>query len=186
VQSPPTTDRDPVKAGLDRLQASGGTAMATGLQRAIELARTPVPDETGSGTRRLPSVLVLLSDGKDTQSPISPLEVARQAKELGIPIFTIALGTPTGEVSVRDQFGIVQRIPVPPDTETLREIAKMTGGRYFAAPDAARLQSIYANLGTKLSSKPIEKEVTAAFAGGAIALLLVGGGLSLWWFGRPL
>jgi Ca-activated chloride channel family protein len=186
VQSPPTTDRDPVKAGLDRLQATGGTAMATGLQRAIELARTPVPDETGSGTRRLPSVLVLLSDGKDTQSPISPLEVARQAKELGIPIFTIALGTPTGEVSVRDQFGIVQRIPVPPDTETLREIAKTTGGRYFAAPDAARLESIYANLGTKLSSKPIEKEVTAAFAGGALALLLVGGGLSLRWFGRPL
>ena len=44
--------------------------MATGLQRAIELARTPVPDEKGSGTRRLPSVLVLLSDGKDTQSAV--------------------------------------------------------------------------------------------------------------------
>ena len=186
VQAPPTTDRDPVKAGLDRLQASGGTAMATGLQRAIELARTPVPDESGTGTRRLPSVLVLLSDGKDTQSPISPVEVARQAKELGIPIFTIALGTPTGEVAVRDQFGIVQRIPVPPDTETLREIARTTGGRYFAAPDAARLESIYANLGTKLSSKPVEREVTVAFAGGAIVLLLAGGALSLRWFGRPL
>src|SRR4030095_9991395 len=37
VQAPPTTDRDPVKAGLDRLRASGGTAMATGLQRAIDL-----------------------------------------------------------------------------------------------------------------------------------------------------
>jgi Ca-activated chloride channel homolog len=186
VQSPPTTDRDPVKAGLDRLRATGGTAMATGLERAIELARTPVPNEDGSGTRRLPSVLVLLSDGKDTQSPVSPLEVARQAKELGIPIFTIALGTPTGEVEVRDQFGLTQRIPVPPDTETLREIASITGGRYFAAPDAARLESIYANLGTRLSSKPIEKEVTVAFAGGAVALLIAGGLLSLRWFGRPL
>jgi Ca-activated chloride channel family protein len=186
VQAPPTTDRDPVKAALDRLQASGGTAMATGLQRAIELARTPVPNQDGSGTERLPAVLVLLSDGKDTQSPISPLEVARQAKQLGVPIFTIALGTPTGEVSVRDQFGLIQRIPVPPDTETLREIAKTTGGRYFAAPDAARLESIYANLGTRLSSKPVEHEVTVAFAGGALALLLVGGALSLRWFGRPL
>jgi Ca-activated chloride channel homolog len=186
VQSPPTTDRDPVKAGLDRLRATGGTAMATGLQRAIELARTPVPNEDGSGTRRLPSVIVLLSDGKDTQSPVSPLEVARQSKELGIPIFTIALGTPTGEVAVRDQFGLLQRIPVPPDTETLREIASTTGGKYFAAPDAARLEEIYANLGTKLSSKPVEKEVTVAFAGGALALLLAGGALSLRWFGRPL
>jgi len=186
VQAPPTTDRDPVKAALDRLRASGGTAMATGLQRAIDLARAPVPDASGKGTRRLPSVLVLLSDGKDTQSPIDPLEVARQAKGLKIPIFTIALGTPTGEVQVQDQFGFTQSIPVPPDTETLREIASITGGRYFAAPDAARLESIYSNLGTKLSSKPIEKEVTAAFAGGAIVLLLAGGGLSLMWFGRPL
>jgi Ca-activated chloride channel homolog len=186
IQAPPTTDRDPVKAGLDRLRATGGTAMATGLQRAIELARSPVPDEDGKGTRRLPSVLVLLSDGKDTQSPIDPVEVARQAKELKIPIFTIALGTPTGEVEVQDQFGMTQRIPVPPDTETLREIARVTGGRYFAAPDAARLESIYANLGTRLSSKPVEKEVTAAFAGGAVVLLLAGGALSLMWFGRPL
>jgi Ca-activated chloride channel family protein len=186
VQAPPTTDRDPVKAGLDRLRASGGTAMATGLQRALELARTPVPNENGSGTRRLPAVLVLLSDGKDTTSGMSPLDVARQAKELHIPIFTIALGTPNGEVAVRDQFGFVQRIPVPPDTETLREIARITGGRYFAAPDAARLESIYSNLGTKLSSKPVQHEVTFAFAGGAIALLLAGGALSLAWFGRAL
>jgi Ca-activated chloride channel family protein len=186
VQAPPTTDRDPVKAGLDRLQANGGTAMATGLQRALELARTPVPNENGTGTRRLPAVLVLLSDGKDTTSGMSPLDVARQAKQLNIPIFTIALGTPNGEVEVRDQFGFVQRIPVPPDTETLREIARITGGRYFAAPDAARLESIYSNLGTRLSSKPIEHEVTFAFAGGAIVLLLAGGALSLSWFGRAL
>jgi Ca-activated chloride channel family protein len=186
VQAPPTTDRDPVKAGLDRLQANGGTAMATGLQRALELARTPVPNENGTGTRRLPAVLVLLSDGKDTTSGMSPIDVARQAKELNIPIFTIALGTPNGEVAVRDQFGFVQRIPVPPDTETLRDIARITGGRYFAAPDAARLESIYSNLGTRLSSKPVEHEVTFAFAGGAVVLLLAGGALSLAWFGRAL
>jgi Ca-activated chloride channel homolog len=186
VQAPPTTDRDAVKAGLDRLRAEGGTAMATGLQRALELARTPVPTEDGTGTQRLPSVLVLLSDGKDTQSNISPLDVARQAAQLKIPIFAIALGTPEGEVAVRDQFGSIRQILVPPDTETLREIARTTGGRYFAAPDAARLESIYANLGTRLSSKPVEREVTFAFAGGAIALLLAGGGLSLLWFGRPL
>ncbi len=134
-----------------------------------------MPNEKGTGTRRLPSVIVLLSDGKNTQSSTSPLDVARQAKQLHIPIFTIALGTPTGEVEVRDQFGFLQRIQVPPDTETLREIARITGGKYFAATDAARLESIYANLGTRLSSKPIEREVTAAFAGGAVLLLLAGG-----------
>jgi Ca-activated chloride channel homolog len=186
VQAPPTTDRGAVRGALERLRAVGGTAMAVGLQRGLELARAPVPDERGTGTRRLPAVLVLLSDGKDTQSTISPLEVARQAQQVGVPIFAIALGTPSGEVEVRDQFGGLQRIQVPPDTETLREIASITGGRYFAAPDAARLESIYANLGTRLSSRPVEREITAAFAGGAVVLLLAGGALSLAWFGRPL
>jgi Ca-activated chloride channel family protein len=186
VQTAPTTDRAPVRAALDRLQAVGGTAMALGLQGALDLARAPVPNEDGSGQRRLPSVIVLLSDGKDTQSSVSPLEVANTAPEVGVPIYAIALGTLSGEVEVQDQYGFSQRIQGPPDTETLREIARTTGGRYFAAPDAARLESIYANLGTRLSSKPEEREVTAAFAGGAIVILLLAGGLSLRWFARPL
>jgi Ca-activated chloride channel homolog len=186
VQVPPTTDREPVRSALDRLQAVGGTAMALGLQRGLDLARAPVPDERGSGTRRLPAVVVLLSDGKDTASTIPPIEVARQAARLRVPVNAIALGTPSGEVEVRDQFGFSQRIHVPPDTETLREIARITRGRYFAAPDAGRLESIYARLGTRLSSRREEREVTAAFAGGAILLLLAGGAFSLRWFGRPL
>jgi Ca-activated chloride channel homolog len=186
VQAPPTTDRGAVRAALERLQAVGGTAMALGVQRGLDLARAPVPDERGGGTRRLPAVIVLLSDGKDTASSISPLDVAREAARLHVPVHAIALGTPSGEVEVRDQFGFSQRIHVPPDTETLREIARISGGRYFAAPDAARLEEIYANLGTRLSSRPEEREVTAAFAGGAVLLLLAGGAFSLRWFGRPL
>jgi Ca-activated chloride channel family protein len=186
VQVPPTTDRNAVRSALEQLQAVGGTAMALGIQRGIELARAPVPNEDGSGTRRLPSVIVLLSDGKDTASTISPLDVAREAARLRIPVHAIALGTPTGEVEVRDQFGFSQRIHVPPDTETLREIARISGGRYYSAPDAARLEEIYSRLGTRLSSRPDEREVTAAFAGGAILLLLAGGAFSLRWFGRPI
>jgi Ca-activated chloride channel family protein len=186
VQVPPTTDRNAVRSALEQLQAVGGTAMALGIQRGIELARAPVPNEDGSGTRRLPSVIVLLSDGKDTASTISPLDVAREAARVRIPVHAIALGTPTGEVEVRDQFGFSQRIHVPPDTETLREIARISGGRYYSAPDAARLEEIYSRLGTRLSSRPDEREVTAAFAGGAILLLLAGGAFSLRWFGRPI
>jgi Ca-activated chloride channel homolog len=158
--------------------------MGLGLERALAVARTPVPDESGNGERRLPAVLVLLSDGKDTAGGISPLQVAQQARRLHVPIYTIALGTPNGEVEVQDPFGFTQRISVPPDPVTLRAIATTSGGRFFAAPDAARLESIYAHLGTRLSSKPVQREVTAAFAAGALVLLLAGGGLSLAWFGR--
>jgi Ca-activated chloride channel family protein len=181
---PPTTDRDAVRSGIDRLTAEGGTAMGLGLERALEIARTPVPDASGTGTRRLPAVLLLLSDGKDTVGGISPIQVAQRAKSLGIPIDTVALGTADGEVRVQDAFGITRRLPVPPDPETLREIASTSGGRFFAAADQAKLESIYAKLGTRLSSRPVEHEITAAFAGGALLLVMVGSGLSLAWFGR--
>jgi Ca-activated chloride channel family protein len=181
---PPTTDRGAVRSGLDQLRAEGGTAMGLALQRGIEVARTPVANSTGTGTTRLPAVLVLLSDGKDTVGGISPLDVAQQARAFGIKIYAIALGTPGGEVEVRDPFGFTQRISVPPDTATLKDVARITGGRFFTAEDSGKLESIYAKLGTRLSAKPEHREVTFAFAGGALVLLLAGGGLSLAWFGR--
>jgi Ca-activated chloride channel homolog len=184
VLVPPTTDRDAVRAGLDQLQAEGGTAMGLALQRGLEIARTPVTNVAGTGTTRLPSVLVLLSDGKDTVGGISPLDVAQQARRLGVKIYAIALGTPDGEVEVRDPFGFTQRIRVPPDTATLKEIARLSGGGFFTAEDSGKLESIYSNLGTRLSAKPVQHEVTFAFAGGALVLVLAGGALSLAWFGR--
>jgi Ca-activated chloride channel family protein len=182
----PTTDKSQVKGALDQLAAEGGTAMGDGLQRGLFAARTPVPNASGSGTRRLPSVIVLLSDGKNTSGNLDPVDVARQAKAAHVPIFTIALGTPGGEVQLRDSFGFLQRVQVPPDTEGLKEIAGVSGGKAFTATEADKLRDIYAGLGTRLSSKSEKHEVTAAFAGGAAVLLLAAGALSMAWFGRLL
>jgi Ca-activated chloride channel homolog len=129
---------------------------------------------------------VLLSDGKSTAGGEDPLAVAEQAKRARIPVFTIALGTPTGEVIQQDPFGYTQRIPVPPDKATLRAIARRTEGRFFEALSAEDAEQIYSRIGTRLSSKPVKREVTAAFAGGALVLLMLGGGLGLRWFGRPV
>ena len=182
----PSTDRSAVRGALDRLTAVGGTAMGLGLERGLEAAQTPVPNQDGTGTQRLPAVLVLLSDGKDTQGGVGPIEIAQRARKAGIPIYAIALGTPDGEVEVQDSFGLTTRIQVPPDTETLKEIAKVSRGRFYEAADSAKLEEIYAGLGTKLSSKEVKEEVTVAFAGGALLLLLLGGTLSTVWFGRPI
>jgi Ca-activated chloride channel family protein len=117
----------------------------------------------------VPSVLVLLSDGKSERGS-EPVDVADQAKKLKVPIYTIALGT---------QQGVLKRngksVPVPPDNVTLRDIAETTGGRFFAAPSAARLETIYENLGTRFSTRKEKQEVTSAFAGAALVLLLAGG-----------
>jgi len=181
----PTTDRGAVKDAIERLAADGGTAMGDGLRRGIESARTPVPDKDGSGLRRLPSVIVLLSDGKNTSGAVSPLEAARQARELRIPIYAIALGTAGGEIELSDpRTGFTQTVAVPPDPATLREIARTTGGRFFETAEAAELESIYSTLGTRLSSRQEKRETTVFFAGGAIFLLVAGGALSMSWFGR--
>ncbi len=180
----PTTDRGQVKGALDQLQAEGGTAMGDGLERGLVSARTPVANASGNGVRRLPSVIVLLSDGKNTSGTLDPVDVAREARAAHIPIFTIALGTPGGEVQLRDSFGFLQRVQVPPDTETLKQIADVSGGKAFTATESDKLKAIYAGLGTRLSSKSEKHEVTAAFAGGAIFLLIAAGSLSLRWFGR--
>ncbi len=182
----PSTDRAAVRGALDRLTAVGGTAMGLGLERGLEAARQPVANADGTGTSRLPAVLVLLSDGKDTQGGVDPLEVARRARAHRVPIFAIALGTPDGEVEVQDSFGGTTRIQVPPDTETLKEIARVSRGRFYEAADSAKLEEIYAGLGTRLSSKQVKEEVTVAFAGGALLLVLLGSGLSMAWFGRPI
>jgi len=180
----PTTDRGAVTGALERMRADGATAMGDGLARGLQAAQTPVPTRDGTGTRKLPAILVLLSDGANTLGTNDPLEVARQAKDVNIPVFAIALGTDEGEVVQQDPFGFTQTIPVPPDKETLREIARISGGRFFEAVTADDAEDIYSRIGTRLTSRPEQREVTVAFAGGAFVLLLAGGALSLVWFGR--
>ena len=182
-QAPPTTDRVPVEAALRGLVANGGTAMVEGIQRGIQAARVPVADESGAGRRRLPAAIVLLSDGAETEGG-DPAQVAAEARRANIPVYTVALGTPDGEVEQTDPYGFTRRVPVPPEIDTLQMIAQTTRGRFFAAEDADRLESIYANLGTRLSSKPEQEEITAVVAGGALLLLVAGGALGLAWFGR--
>jgi len=180
----PTTDRGAVSGALERMVADGGTAMGDGLARGLQTAQTPVPTEDGKGTRKLPAIIVLLSDGKNTLGVNDPLEIAARAKQAKIPIYAIALGTDDGEVVQQDPFGYTQTIPVPPDKETLRQIAQLTGGRFFEAVSAKDAEQIYSRIGTRLTSRPEQREVTVAFAGGAFVLLVAGGALSLVWFGR--
>jgi Ca-activated chloride channel family protein len=186
LRAAPTTDRSQVQFALDQLVADGATAMGDGLERALQAATTPVPGPGGNGVRRLPAAMVLLSDGANNAGTEQPLDVAQQARRLHVPIYTVALGTPDGEIPQRTPFGYIRMHPAPPDPKTLQQISQISGGKAFTAQDSDKLQSIYSHLGTGLSSKPVKQEVTAAFVGGALAFLLAGGALSLRWFGRLL
>jgi Ca-activated chloride channel family protein len=157
----PTDDHKKIADLIDALAADGGTATGDALDAALELVDRP-------GNRRPPAAIVLLSDGETTTGR-DPVEIARKAKRLNIPIHTFALGTSDGIIQTPDG----SLIPVPPDPETMRRIADLSGGRSFAVEDADELAGLYRDLGSRVATEKEEREITAAFAGGG-ALLLVG------------
>ena len=181
----PTTDRSQIKGALDQLQAEGGTAMGDGLERGLVVGAHAGPERQRQ--RRTPAAVgdrAALGRQEHVGHARPDRRRARGRQASHIPIFAIALGTPGGEVELRDSFGFLQRVQVPPDTETLKEIARVSGGKSYTATETDKLKEIYANLGTRLSLRSEKREVTAAFAGGAIFLLIAAGSLSLRWFGR--
>ncbi len=176
--SEPTTDRSLALRAIDQLKYSGRTAMGDGLQLAIDAIRTP-PTGADGQPQRLPGAIVLLSDGASTEGR-DPREVAQAAKKFKIPVYSVALGTQSGVLTHKDG----STTPVPPDTGTLQSISRTSGGRFFTAPTARDLEAVYANLGRGLATKKEKQEVTAAFAGGALFLLLGGLIVSLMRTGR--
>jgi Ca-activated chloride channel family protein len=99
--------------------------------------------------RDVPAAIVLESDGAQNRGPITPLAAARRAKAGGIRVDGIALGTARGVV----RFGYgrtLNSIPVPPDPETVEQIAAVTGGNAFTARDASTLATVYRRLGQQL------------------------------------
>lgn len=181
----PTIDREQVKSALDSQRPQGGTAMGDGLAIGLAQVREVAEKAQERGQDETPAAIVLLSDGENTSGHAQPEDIAQQARELGVPVYTIALGTPTGTITLQQPGDVVPRtIPVPPDTELLEQIAETTGARTFDADSAGELDAVYDDLGARVGTEQEDREVTAAFAGGAVLLLLLGGGLSLRWFGR--
>ena len=75
---------------------------------------------------------------------------------------------------------------MPPDPETLAQIAQTTGGRAFTAGDLASLDQVYERLGSQVATEKRKLEVTSLFAGGALALMALSALSSIRWFGRVL
>jgi Ca-activated chloride channel family protein len=179
VLQSPTRDRAAVEGAIDGMRPSGGTATGDAILAATRALRSVV----GGGGRRPPSAIVLLSDGKSTTGT-DPLAAARAARRLRIPVYTVALGTAHGTITVPRRGGGTQTVSVPPDPAALARIASESGGTSFTAATATGLKQVYAKLGSQLSHRNAKRQVTSAFAGGGLALLLLGAAMSLRWFGR--
>ena len=136
LQTPLTYDRHSVLLRVD--DATAGLAGKT----------TSIGDALGLAVKRLQNVpakgrmIVLLTDGVNNSGILAPLKAAELAREDGIKIYTIGLGA---EIDPRAMGGLFFNMNVSADLDedTLKDVAKMTGGRYFRATDMTSLQSIY-------------------------------------------
>ena len=176
----PTRNRTAALSALGSLQIGGGTSLGSAIELSLSVLRRP-GDQTAKGAT---AVIVLLSDGKSTSGP-DPLSSARAAARLHIPIFTVSLGTSQGTIAVHkgDKAATVEQ-PVPPDPQTLSQIARVSGGQSYTATDAGHLSDIYRRLSVQLAHHNENRDLTAYAVGLGLTLLLLGSALSLKWFGR--
>jgi Ca-activated chloride channel family protein len=182
VVLPPTTDRDAARVALFELRLGSGTSISDGIARSVALVRPQGQRQEDAA----PATVLLLSDGAHTAGPPPPLTAAQRARRADVPVSTVAFGTRQAVVEVPLQGGLKQRVTVQPDAETLKRIAAATGGEFFVAEDAAKLEQVYRELGSRLAEETQPREMTYAFAAGGAVLLLLGGAVSTLWFRRAL
>lgn len=166
VKTPLTRDHDLVRRGVNQLEARGGTAIGEAIHTALDQLALYDQEEVG--------LIVLLSDGESNQGR-PPIDAAKRAKEVGVPIYAVGIG----------QRGVTMRIgnqDIHLDEATLQAIAETTGGQYFYAAESKELAKIYTDLSSRVAWVEEYSEVTVIASALGMVLFLAGGLLSLRWF----
>ncbi|HBX76630.1 MAG TPA: VWA domain-containing protein [Acidimicrobiaceae bacterium] len=181
VVVPPTDEHGEVERAIKSLRLDQGTAIGDAVQTSLDSIESVGKDSSGESPK---GVIVLLSDGKTTMG-METLDSIPAAKKAGVPVWTIAYGTEDGFVEADvDGSGVLTRVPVPVDTESLKQLAEATGGQSFQAESANDLNQAYAELGGKIGYDLELVEITWKFIAVGIAGLMCASALSLWWFRR--
>jgi Ca-activated chloride channel family protein len=173
VVQAPSADHGTARSAINSVTANGSTATGPALALALQLLHASDP-------KHPPSAIVLLSDGA-ANAGVNPVTEAQIAHRDRIPIFTVALGTPTGTLPNPEPFGAP--IPVPPDPQLMAQIAAASGGHTYQVQNADLLNSIYQRLGSQLGHVTRKREVTAEFAAGGLVLILLAAVGSARWGG---
>ncbi len=152
--SPLTNDLPWLKTNLERVElglVEDGTAIGSGIASSIGRLQ-----DSHSKSK----VIILLTDGMNNAGKIDPLSAAKAAKAFGIKIYAIGAGTKGfAPFPAQDIMGnrVMQKIRIDIDEDTLKEIAKITGGQYFRATDTDSLRQIYKEIDAM--EKTIETDI---------------------------
>ena len=151
---PATTDKSVVLQALKDIkqgEIDDGTAIGMGLGTAINRLKD---------SKTKSKVIILMTDGVNNTGVIDPLSAAELAKEYGIRVYTIGIGTNGKALSpvAYNPDGSLQydMVPVEIDERLLTQIAEATGGHYFRATDNQKLAQIYTEI-DKLEKSKIEE-----------------------------
>ncbi|TWD81966.1 Ca-activated chloride channel family protein [Kribbella amoyensis] len=175
VVAPPSTNHQATVDAIEGLTLTDSTAIGEAVLTSLQAVRSL---DAQAAEDPPPARIVLLSDGGNTAGrPID--EGARAATEAGVPVSTIAYGTPDGTVDIEGR-----PVPVPADTGSLQDLAEATAGSFYAAESDQELRDVYSDLQSSIGWTTEEREITNLVAGIALAAALLAGLASLLWFSR--
>lgn len=147
-----------------------GTALGMGLANAVSRLKD---------SKAKSKVVILLTDGVNNRGAISPLMAADIAKQFGVRVYTIGVGTNgTAPYPVQTYAGVQYvQTPVEIDEQTLSQIAGTTNGNYFRATSNSKLEEVYEEIDklekTKLNVKEFSKREEAFAVFGLIAFCCI-------------
>ncbi|ROL56021.1 VWA domain-containing protein [Bacteroidetes/Chlorobi group bacterium Naka2016] len=169
TQCPITIDHAVLKNLLKQIKSGlieDGTAIGMGLATAVDRLKD---------SKAKSRVVILLTDGINNTGIISPLTAAELAKNFGIRVYTIGVGT-IGKAPYPFQtpFGIqYMNVDVEIDEPLLKDIANATGGKYFRATDNKSLEKIYNEIDSMEKTK-IKQTVFTLFTDKHFPFVLAG------------
>ena len=175
VVVPPTTDHQAILAGLERLHTRAQTAIGEAVFTSLAAIANLDPQAADEPP---PAHIVLLSDGGNTTGR-PPEQAAQAAVAAGVPVSTIAYGTPDGRIGSSNRS-----VAVPVDTQALRQLAETTKGGFYEAASGDDLQKVYADVGSSIGFRTERKDMSVWFVGLALLAALGVAVPSLLWFAR--
>jgi len=168
VVMPPSTDRGAAKRAIDALSLGPSTAIGEGIYQSL-YALGMAPPDPNHPDDPAPGAVVLLSDGA-TNVGRSSSDAAHAAKDQGVPVYTIAFGTPNGYVVENGR-----RASVPVNHAELLNIAKISGGKKFSATTEQDLSEVYRTIAHSIGYDKQTAEITERFAGIALLFAVIAG-----------
>ena len=171
----PTSDRTRVAAALGWLAVDPGTGtvIGDGLSAALDAIEA---DRGEAGDR--PAAVVLLSDGRDSGSTISPERAASRAAELGVPVYTVTIGEASASPSPPSISGS-PGVTSTASLDVLDEMSERTGGESFTTNTSDQLTQVYDTLGSRLSYELAIDDSAGPFVVAAVVMLLAATGVLL-------